>query len=363
MSRSLLPARDPYLHAAVLGWRAWAEGLSRQRVAFAAGLLLALAVGVLATQAWAHHANALRELFAPLAPSLLGLIAVSGGLACLRRRRRLRAAAARSWLAALPVAQRIRERHHLVRAAWPVLAMQLATSLVVVVASGRTLLAGLALAGIGIADALGLWRGRRDLPPRERALRHSASIRAVEPGLRVLARWPFRLALADAAPKTQAQVLAVLLLSLPMGTTAVTGLLVILGWAGLTFVFALARGACTAIPQAAAWLRATPLPQRRFVRAIGARVLAMIMLAAAAAGLFTAVLARDAAVGAFVAIVAAAAAALAIGTALRHRFDAQQRRIGFVTGTLVLMLAGLVAWWALLAMLVVLGGMQWLHAK
>lgn len=359
--------RDPFLHAAILAggnrWRAIAGMPPRQRVAVAAGLL-ALATALVAVGvAWRHPAEALGSGLAVIGPSVLAVIAVSGGFACLQRRRTLRAQRRRSWLAALPMVTAAGERDDLLRAVLPVLLAQVAAIVLVAGTSRQAGLAAWAFAGIVLANAFGLHRGRRDAARRTPLLRWTAAIRADETGLRALGRWPFRAALAAAVPRTQALVLAALLLLLPVGTTGVTGLLVILGWASLSFLSALLRGTCTVIPQAAQWLRATPLPGRRFAIAVAARTLAAVAAAAALTGLAFALLDGNPRAGLLVAALCFATATTLIGATLVQRFDVRRGQIEWLACAVVGVLAGVSVPVALVPLFVLAWSGQWLRLR
>lgn len=305
-------------------------------------------------------------------PVLVALASLALGWSLTRAaRRRAQQAFATSWLATAPIEARAILAATRRRVAWrvlPVLGAILAIPSAAMAASGADARRILALAGGGfVVGALAGWRGgaRAEvaaavaLPRLSAAGAHSSKAA----GLAALARWPFARLLADANPRQHAQLVAGVLLMLPMGIPPSIALLIVLLTASLIAAQALLRALLATIPDAAAWMRTTPLPLSVLARSLclhsGATLLAAIVCAAL---LLLALGAPKISVLAF-ASAASAWCVTAIGNALASRYRPDRaRRERIVLALAALALLGS-AWWLLPFVLPILWWRDALRAR
>lgn len=210
-------------------------------------------------------------------------------------------AAARSWVAALPVSPGARRAEALILELTPIIA---ALTLI----SGFALLAWgvFAVAGLPAAACIVAWRallvgtllgagvgllvpspkpvtpypGSRYVPQRVTRGRHP------EPSLAALGTWPVRRMFALLQPRTLSRALLPLLLMVPLGSTAATAMI----WIGLFGVLAalvfLGMSVLWVTQAARLWLKPLPISMRRLGPVVALRaVLVMTALAATAAWL------------------------------------------------------------------------------
>ncbi|MBO9661629.1 hypothetical protein [Dokdonella sp.] len=332
-------------------WRQWQ---ARTFLCALAGTLVVAVAFVL----WRRLQADGRALLAVLEaqPVLVAIASVALGWNLTRTaRRRAQKTFATSWLATTPLDAReilAATRRQVALRVLPVLAASLAVPLAAMAASGADARRSLALIGGGfLVGALTGWRsGTRTnvsvsaASPRLSAARATTSNAA---GVAALARWPFARLLADANPRQHAQLVAGVLLMLPMGIPPSTALLIVLLAASLIAAHALLQALLATIPDAAGWLRATPMPLPVLARTLclrsGGALLAAIVLATS---LLFALGASRSAILAFGAV-ASAWCVTAIGNALasRHRPErARGERIALALAVLALLGS---AWWLL----------------
>lgn len=270
-------------------------------------------------------------------------------------RRRTQQTLAKSWLATAPIDARETLAATRRAVAWrvvPPLVAILAVLLAAMAASGADASQTLALAGAGLAlGTLAGWRSgaRADAVatvalPRLSARRGAASNAA---GLGAHARWPFARLLADANPRQHAQLVAGVLLMLPMGIPPFVAVLIVLLAASLIAAHSLLLALLATIPAAAAWTRATPLPLGTFARSLCLRSGIVLAATIAIATLLLTLLGASPIAALAFAAVASAWCVTAIGHALasRHRPErARGERIAIALAMLALLGS---AWWLL----------------
>lgn len=278
---------------------------------------------------------------------------------------------ATSWLATAPLDARERldaTRREVARRVAPPLAAVLAVPLAAMAASGVDASQTIALAGAGLAlGALAGWRSAAapssvegSQVPRLSARRRATSNAA---DLAALARWPFARLLADADPRRHAQLLAGVLLTLPMGVPPVVAVLVVLLTAGAIAAHALLQALLATIPHAAAWARATPLPLGAFIRSLclrsGVALAATIVLSATLLALLGA---SSRAALAFAGL-ALAWSITAIAHALASRHHAERARGERIAVALAMLALLGTAWWLLPVALPLLWWRELLRAR
>lgn len=281
-------------------------------------------------------------------------------------RRRAQRSFAASWLATAPIDAReilAATRRRVARNVLPAFAAILAVPCAAMAASGADASQTLALIGAGFAaGAMAGWRsGARATPSATVALPRLSAARAMASnaaGLGALARWPFARLLADANPRQHAQLIAGVLLTLPMGAPLSVALPIVLLTATLIAAHALLQALLATIPEAAGWMRATPLPLSALSRSLCLRSGSVLAAAILFAALLLLVLgASPASTLAFVGL-ALAWCATTIGHALasRHRPGrVRGERIAMALAALALLGS---AWWILPVALPIL----WWHA-
>jgi hypothetical protein len=198
----------------------------------------------------------------------------------------------RSWLAALPISPRIRRIEALALQVGPVLAM-----MVLICGLGLLTSAMLALGGLSAKSGLVAWRslllgtflgvggglivphprpvspypGSRYVPHRAAPGRHPV------PSLAGLAIWPIRSMFAMLRPKTLSRTLLPVLIMMPLGTTAASGMVwigIFIAWAALLSLIASVGSVFRA---ARRWLKPLPLPVGRLGFAISRRAVVVIL--------------------------------------------------------------------------------------
>ena len=280
-----LPASDrrhaqanPILLAKALEWRRRALRLLAHRGWSACSLLTGVVIAVLLAVAAVGTLRVHRaQWLTPLLAHELSASAVAAALAwaaIARVRRNAEERLAQSWLASAPVS--VRHRRVAVRSfvagyvGLPVLAVFVVIASAAFATGAPVLrLLGLPAAGFAVGAAAG-WRSgskpvkcRPNPLPRLRPARASTSLAAT---LTPLARWPFAQWRAGANPVIEVRLIGALLLGLPHGVPPLTALLLLALGAVSLAAFALLRATVVMIPQAADWLRATPLRAGLLVR-------------------------------------------------------------------------------------------------
>jgi hypothetical protein len=277
-------ARHPHVAAAVLRCR---NAYRRSRARILLLVLLALAV-----------ACALAEM--PPTGLVLGWLGRNVvvtfvvasclfGLSAIRGRERAAAAAANSWLTALPAASPVS-----LRVLWGTVARLLLVISFVELAFllGRldapaTRRLALTLLGAALLGSLAGWRARRvadDGPPGF----HYAIVRrvrarwATDPSLLPLSYWPAAQGRIFSRPKALSRVAFMALIALPLGTPGQVALAIAAAAIALFSMASLSRAATRVAFEAAGWLAPTTLTRGRFAAAMVWRVLLTQALSAAA---------------------------------------------------------------------------------
>lgn len=212
------------------------------------------------------------------------------------RRQRSRAAAGRSWLAALPVSRRVARTERVLLESAPAVSMLILMAVCGVtacaIARARALpypstpspalilLAGASL-GIVFGHVLPLPRPE-ELPPGSRYVPRARRARAaaLTPSLRPLGAWPIRRLFASARPRTVARITVPILLMVPMGTLAY-GAMLIIGIAALAVAVATLALASVAVARdSRRWLAPLPLGNASLLRHVLPGPLAGMLLSA-----------------------------------------------------------------------------------
>ncbi|MGH8149907.1 MAG: hypothetical protein ACRETB_08040 [Steroidobacteraceae bacterium] len=262
-------ARRPYSLALLLTWRnAW----RRSRAVRAAG---GVAVVALAGLACWPAAGTVGDTLAENAPAVFAAAVILFAVLAARRRRRLGAERAGSWLAALPgVSPPIERAAVFALPALVALELLLGAVLVAAQASRRlpigaagALLLVLAAGGVaGFWAGWFLWRPRRDrTPPSRRAVtRRPRTGWASRPTLAPLGYWAAALTRWWLRPKISARWELLVLLALPMGISGAKALGA--AGAGLVFLYLVSRLlAVIRVAFAASWwIAPTPIRALRF---------------------------------------------------------------------------------------------------
>ena len=361
-----------------LAWQR--EGRARWRNRFAQPVRAVAAIAALvllascaAAAAWLHWRGAASELprllnAHPFATSFAGAFAAFVFLQRHRRRAERRHAA--SWLATAPIGRGdvvAHLRKHTLAAAIPTGAASIAGIALLGWASGvdvrdSSLLLG---AGLLVGAAAGWRSGARALPPPAPALprlRDRPHTQDSASGFDALRRWPFAQLLAAAQPRQHARVVAVVLLSLPMGIPLRIAVPILLLLATALFAVALLHALLATIGRAADWLRSTPLRPRRLAALLCMRVFAWQMAAAVVA----AMLCRAVGASSLAALTIAAAwllwTAMAVLGALAARHRPARLRGELVALAIALLALAVIAPAALLLALPAIGAWQWRRA-
>ena len=204
-----------------------------------------------------------------------------------RQRRQSRRDAERSWLAALPLADRAFERaarRHvatvLTAALLFLLALLLAFGWMLELSSRSVLgLSLLLILGEIFGAVVGWTLSRND--PRPSRIRLPSIVIGTTTQRFPLGRWPLRHSRAHADLALHARAIGLLLLSLPIGIPPLAVIAVIVfGLAALT-IWDVLRALVTTTRFAGAWLRSLPLPARRATLALGGRSILVIIVATA----------------------------------------------------------------------------------
>jgi hypothetical protein len=208
------------------------------------------------------------------------LAAIASALGVARRRSLKRAEYARSWLAAVPVSVRAARWESLAIETLPAIAalgvlavLSLASALLLALAGRAEIFTPLAIAaylsGGTAAGIIGSYLVPQPkpviLPPGSRYVPHQRVRRAgvVRPSLRALGAWPIRQMFAWAQPKVVSRASILILVMMPLGTTADTAMVVIALFATMGALLLLWSAVISASRAARSWL--APLPARRGV--------------------------------------------------------------------------------------------------
>ncbi len=260
---------------------------------------------------------------------------------------------AQSWFAATPLSQdevdrTIRQRvgRRLALPTCVVLLLPLAA--MAASAQGAWSTWGMLAVGVGGGVFGGWFAAKRapafvaaPLPPRLAAQASTADAA----DLTALARWPFARWLADVEPRRHARMIAAVLLLLPAGIPPMAAMLAVAFVVCVVAAWELLRAVLATLPQAAAWLQATPLPLAPFARALIARPAAALAVLIAIAGLCLAGLGVSAARVGGIAVGAFVALSIAILQSLAWRYQARRaRREILATAALALVLLTTAAW-------------------
>jgi len=184
-----------------------------------------------------------------------------GLLFVLRRRANIRSEYAQSWLVATPIRASAFQQMMAMRIAASLM-LQLAVVSVIVATVGDSaamvtllpVMAGLLLGGT--VGAVWPITEHLDSRPASRILRHRRG-EDHRPSLDGLSRWPIRSALAWHRPENSKFLFIVAALSVPAGSSAVLGLLILATWSVASYSFALVHSIPLVAKEAAVWLRPT----------------------------------------------------------------------------------------------------------
>lgn len=201
------------------------------------------------------------------------------------RRRRLAAARARSWLAATPRSGHDSRASRALLAVLPLLgqwaavsALALLTTVDTSVSAPQALRLGALLAlGAAIGAAIAAALPLRAREPRHAGSRYASWLRrsaAAAPSADALARWPIAQTLAWSRPENARVLLLAAIVSVPGGTGALTGLLILVAWALCAYLTSLLAATAQLARAAALWLRPTPIGFWTFAWPLVRRVLA-----------------------------------------------------------------------------------------
>jgi hypothetical protein len=207
---------------------------------------------------------------------LAGLAAFAAAVLIARRRALTRAAAARSWLSALPVRPVTARWEALVIETAPAVAavcvLTAAFGILGVVAVFAAASSGIELPATWFAIDSGIVVGALlsylapapkaiDLPPGSRYVPQRRRVGAPSPipSLSALGRWPVRQMFASARPNAVARAVVPILLLMPLGSSADTAMLVIGVFAILGAVFLLVMATISVSNASSRWLQPLPL--------------------------------------------------------------------------------------------------------
>lgn len=229
-----------------------------------------------------------------------GLAAMTSAVLVARRRALTRTQFARSWLAAVPVKVSTSRWEALIIEAQPALVAMAALTAFAILGllpafSARanvTLLsdwAGLMVGvGIGVIASFAMPAPKPvDLPPGSRYVPHkkAAKTSAIRPSLAALGIWPVRQMFAWAQPKMMAPASIPILLSMPLGTTADSAMVVI-AMAGIGgALMLLLRAAIIVSRSSRRWMAPLPGRAENITRALLIPTLGAIVAASAAESL------------------------------------------------------------------------------
>jgi hypothetical protein len=233
-----------------------------------------------ATLAWLYR----HRLF------LGGVSAFAAAVLTARHRALTRAAAARSWLAALPV--------HPATARWETVVIETAPAVAAIGASTAAFavawvfaagISDIELAATCVAINTGAVVGALlsylapapkliDLPPGSRYVPHRrrVGVSSPVPSLSALGRWPVRQMFASARPKAVARAVVPVLLLMPLGSSADTAMLVIAAFATLGAILLLVAATISVSSACSRWLQPLPLNRAILARSLLIRPLAVI---------------------------------------------------------------------------------------
>jgi hypothetical protein len=231
---------------------------------------------------------------------LAGLAAFAAAVLVARRRALTRAAAARSWLSALPVRP--------ATARWEALAIETAPAIAAICVLTATFgilgMVAILVAGDSGIEPPATWFAINsgivvgallsylapapkaiDLPPGSRYVPHRRRVGVPAPirSLSALGRWPVRQMFASARPKAVARAVMPILLLMPLGSSADTAMLVIGVFAVLGAVFLLVVATISVSHASCRWLQPLPLKVAVLARHLLIRPLAVILGAASTA--------------------------------------------------------------------------------
>ncbi|HEY2465457.1 MAG TPA: hypothetical protein VGI32_15465 [Steroidobacteraceae bacterium] len=213
-----------------------------------------------------------------------GLAAVAAAVLMARRRALKRTEFARSWLAAVPVRASTARWESLFIELLPAIAAiglltvaSVSYALVLFVAKRAEIFAPFAVwayfcGGIGLG-MLGSFLVPQpkpaDLPPGSRYVPHQRSRRAakIRPSLSALGGWPIRQAFAWAQPKIVARAAILILVMMPLGTTADTAMVAIALFGIVGALLLVCSAVNSASRLARRWLAPVPVRSRDVIRA------------------------------------------------------------------------------------------------
>jgi hypothetical protein len=330
-------SRTPRLHAARREWNnLWPSRSRRLRLLVLSGL--ALGLGCIALACWAGRQPAVVGWVASHA-ILCGLvIAAVTAMQSARRRELIRAAAARSWLAALPVRPVASRCEALVLEDGPtfivlgILDISLLAAIVIdrLLGSGPLPVAATGFAALGMTLNAGLLLGVAasyfipqskpiELPPGSRYVprgRSGAGSRPVTPSLGALGLWPVRQMFASARPKVVVRTIMPALVMMPLGTFADAAMVIIGIFVATSALLMLTSAVWSVSFRARRWLLPVPLRREVLARALLFRPCAVVAGLAAVICWLVWVLGAGLAVGVFITLGAVLTMSAQAGAAL-----------------------------------------------
>lgn len=280
MSLSETLRRHPLLAAEWLQWRSRLRRVGQLAVA----VVIASAALMLVLLRYATDVDGALTSMAGQWPIvfMLSTLFVMGHVT--RRRRRLGAEAARSWLAAAPISQSDQRLALVVRVLLPIFALAaVACVLTLVVAHGAAAfdaaqrICSWLWIGVLVGSIAG-WLPRQRPRSRFEASRYTPSLEAaatLAPSDRALSHWPIAQAFAWGRPENlRALIVVCLMLGVQAGTSALHGLLIVAAWLLAGYLGSLLAAVPNTAIAAARWLRSTPISRANFGWALARRALA-----------------------------------------------------------------------------------------
>jgi hypothetical protein len=264
----------PRLRTANWALRNRGPGKARRYLMLGLGLIVAWAIMMALCFSTRHDASASTLAWMYRHRLFLGGVAAFASAVLTARRRALeRAAAARSWLSALPI--------HPATARWETVVIETAPLVAAIGASAAAFaIVWVFAAGIPkmelVATCVAINTGAVvgallsylapapkavDLPPGSRYVPQRRRVGASSPipSLSALGRWPVRQMFASARPKAVVRAVIPILLLMPLGSSADTAMLVIAAFAAMGAILLLVAATISVSNACSRWLQPLPL--------------------------------------------------------------------------------------------------------
>lgn len=276
---------NPILHAEMLAWRARCRSIKdwSARAWLIAALMTVLGIALIVGW-WSFSRAHASWLLATAMLQPFGVLGLCAALTCyvaMHGRQRRYARFAQSWFTALALSSRQTGVALALPVAGSVLLVWLALAMTIAFAAAATAPAAKIIVSVQLCiflgtmfgGLLGWWFGRKARHRGGRALawRRVGKALARTDGLSIVSRWPLLHARSAVDPTFHARVFLPVLLGMPVGVP-VTAIVFIIGMCGVTLLLIeIARGLLSVVPEAALWLRSTPLPTPVLIRTLGRR--------------------------------------------------------------------------------------------